>query len=278
VFIRGFLRASCVNTGNKHGSSENLSRDLELFFVKDWGGWGVYRRSMATSVTCPPGSSWATRPSLIQRLRAGDDAQGWEEFYRVYGGLIRFVAVKAGLSADEAEEVVQETAIGLARGLPDYVYDPKMCRFKTWLLRLVRWRIQNQFRKRPRGGIGGSGSGASAGAAEDSEGTTGTDPIARLPDPVVPEFGAEWDAAWEKNLLARAMERVRERIEDRQFQVFDMHVTKGWAAGEVARTFGISVARVYLTKHRVAGMLKQEVKRLEKGLGKALSWRVSRDG
>jgi hypothetical protein len=150
---------------------------------------------MATSVTVPPGSSWETRPSLIQRLRSRDDAQGWEEFYRVHGGLIRFVAVKAGLTADEAKEVVQVTAIGLAR-----------------------WRIQIRLRKRSRGGgIGGAGNGAAARMAENSEGTAGTDPIARLPDPIVPEFGAEWDAAWEKSLLARAMER----IEDRQFQVFD---------------------------------------------------------
>ena len=34
--------------------------------------------------------------------------------------------------------------------------------------------------------------------------------MARVPDPAVPEFGAEWDAAWEKNLLAKAMERVRD--------------------------------------------------------------------
>ena len=49
-----------------------------------------------------------------------------------------------------------------------------------------------------------------------------------------------------------------------------MHVAKGWSAGDVARTFGISIARVYLTKHRVAGMLKQEVRRLEKAAEQAL--------
>jgi hypothetical protein len=38
----------------------------------------------------------------------------------------------------------------------------------------------------------------------------------------------------------------------------------------VARTFGISVARVYLTKHRVAALLKQEVKRLEREAEKGL--------
>src|SRR3974390_1558161 len=89
-----------------------------------------------------------TRPSLLHRLRSGDNPQGWQEFYRIYGGLIRHFASKAGLSADEAEEVVQETAIGVARRLPEFTYDPKVCRFKTWLLNLTRWRIQDQLRKR----------------------------------------------------------------------------------------------------------------------------------
>src|SRR5947209_13534578 len=107
---------------------------------------------MATTMTPGHGTSLETRPSLLQRLKSGDDPQSWQEFYRTYGGLIRFFAEKAGLTADEAEEVVQETAIGVARRLPDFVYDPKVCRFKTWLLNLVRWRIQDQLRKRKRGG------------------------------------------------------------------------------------------------------------------------------
>src|SRR6516225_10349380 len=94
------------------------------------------------------GTSLETRPSLLDRLKTGDDVQSWQEFYRIYGGLIRFFAQKAGLTADEAEEVVQETAIGVSRGLPEFVYNPKVCRFKTWLLNLARWRIQDQLRKR----------------------------------------------------------------------------------------------------------------------------------
>jgi len=71
----------------------------------------------------------------LRRLQSGDDPQSWQEFYRIYGGLIRFFAAKAGLTADKAKEVVQETAIGVARRMPDFTYDPKVCRFKTWLHR-----------------------------------------------------------------------------------------------------------------------------------------------
>jgi RNA polymerase sigma-70 factor (ECF subfamily) len=177
--------------------------------------------------------------------------------------LIRFFAEKAGLTADEAEEVVQETAIGVARRLPDYTYDPKVCRFKTWLLNLVRWRIQDQIRKRKVGQASIlSGAGKMPVLPWDDSSSTAT--IERIPDPTIPEFGTEWDAAWEKNLLERALDRVRERTDERQFQVFDLCVAKGWSAADVAQTLGITVARVYLTKHRVCAFLKKEVRRLEK--------------
>jgi hypothetical protein len=53
-------------------------------------------------------SSIQTRPSLLNRLSTGDDAEGWQEFYRVYGKLVRDFAIKAGLSDTEADEVALE--------------------------------------------------------------------------------------------------------------------------------------------------------------------------
>jgi len=217
-------------------------------------------------MTLPHGSSLETRPSLLKKLQSGDDPQSWQEFYRIYGGLIRSFAAKAGLTPDEAEDVVQETAIGVARHLPGFSYDPKVCRFKTWLLNLTRWRIRNQFRKRgPLGAASGSPSSVGDGAlAARGDGGRSTETVNRIADPATPEFGADWDAEWEKNRVTLAMEQVRAKIEERQFQIFDLYVMKGWPPGEVAKTLGISIARVYLTKHRVAGLVKKVARRLEK--------------
>lgn len=149
-----------------------------------------------------------------------------------------------------------------------------MCRFKTWLLNQTRWQIRKQFdlRDRPGGGGGGGGSATRPGqpSGNRADDTEGTDALARIPDPGLPELGAEWDQAWESHLLARGLERLRERIDERQFQIFDLYVTKDWPAGRVAKTLGISLARVYLTKHRVAALLKLEVRRMEKAAEQAL--------
>ena len=222
-------------------------------------------------MTIPHGSSLETRPSLLRRLQSDDDPQSWQEFYKIYGGLIRSFAMKAGLTADEAEEVVQETAIGVARRLPEFVYDPKVCRFKTWLLNLTRWRIQNQFKKRRSpGGSGGSRDAAGQPSPGRADETATTRTIESIADPAIPELGGEWDAAWERNLLTQAMKRVREKVDERQFQIFDLYVTKCWPGGEVARSMRVSIALVYVTRFRVTALLKQEVRRLEKETVRAL--------
>ena len=222
-------------------------------------------------MTLPHGSSLETRPSLLKKLQSGDDSQSWQEFYRIYGGLIRHFALKAGLTADEAEEVVQETAIGVARRLPEFVYDPKVCRFKSWLLKLTRWRILDQFKKRRAHGrhiSSADACGPSSAPANDATSSWGM--LEAVADPTVPEFGGEWDEAWEKNLVVQAMQQVRDRIDEQQFQIFDLLVSKGWTGKEVAKAMQISLAQVYVTRFRVTSMLKREVRQLEKLAEEAL--------
>ena len=81
-----------------------------------------------------------------------DDQQSWQEFFDAYWKLIYSVALKAGLSDAEAQEVVQETVISVAKKMPEFKADPAVGSFKSWLLTLTRWRITDQMRKRARSG------------------------------------------------------------------------------------------------------------------------------
>ena len=49
-------------------------------------------------------SSIQTRPSLLKRLKEGDDNESWQEFYRIYGKLVRDFAIQAGLTDTEADD------------------------------------------------------------------------------------------------------------------------------------------------------------------------------
>ena len=213
------------------------------------------------------GDSIQTRASFLNRLKAGDDRESWQEFYRTYGKLIHAFALKTGLTETEAEEVVQETAIAVARRLPEFKYDPKVCAFKTWLLNLTTWRINDQLRKRAKAGPPARPSQpkrtseAPSGAGDD---TSRTPTVERIADPASANWNAVWDEEWKTNLWETALENVKDQVNLKQYQIFDLYVRKEWPVREVARTLGVSVGRVYLAKHRISSLLKEEIKRLEK--------------
>src|SRR5213595_918550 len=93
----------------------------------------------------------ATRRSLVDRLVNWDDQKRWQEFFDTYWKLIYSAARKAGLTDAEAQEVVQETVITVAKKIDKLKYDPAIGSFKGWLLQITRWRIVDQFRKREPG-------------------------------------------------------------------------------------------------------------------------------
>ena len=72
-----------------------------------------------------------------------------------------------------------------------------------------------------------------------------------------------WDGEWEKNLMDAAIQRVKRRVSIEQFQMFDLFVLKGWPARDVAKTLSVTIAHVYVAKHRLAKLVKKEVRLLE---------------
>jgi RNA polymerase sigma factor (sigma-70 family) len=196
----------------------------------------------------------ATRRSLVERLADWGDQQRWQEFFDTYSKLIYSAARQSGLSDVEAQEVVQETVITVAKNIDKLQYDPAIGSFKGWLLQITRWRIVDQFRKR------GPAEAKQPRSAEDRATAT----IERVPDSRGVDLGAVWDAQWKENLLEAAIARVKKRIEPKQFQIFDCYVRKEWPAQKVAERLGVSIGQVYVARHRVGSLLKKEIRALER--------------
>ena len=200
-------------------------------------------------------SSLPTRASLLGRLKNLEDQRSWQQFFDAYWQIIYHIALKAGLTEPEAQDVVQETVISAVKHLPGFKYDPKVCSFKTWLLRLARWRIIDQLRKRipthpP----------AQLALGDDLTATTLLD---QLTGGVAPDLEQVWSTEWEQLVLTKAIERVKREANPEQFQMFDLYALKGMSVGEVAQLFGVSSARVYLAKHRISALVRKEVQRLQ---------------
>ena len=195
-----------------------------------------------------------TRASLLHRLKDWRDQASWQQFFDIYWKLIYGVARQSGLNDTEAQDVVQETMIAVARHMPGFRYDATQGQFKTWLLNMTRWRIIDHARKRAR---------PQHHAEPLHDGETQSAATA-LVDPAGNALDALWEAEWERTLLDAALAVVRRRVEAQTFQIFDFYVNKDWPPAKVATTFQVSVDQVYLAKCRVTEMLKQEVTRLDR--------------
>src|SRR5262245_6208207 len=73
-----------------------------------------------------------TRATLLHRLKNWEDNNSWHEFFNIYWRLIYGIARKAGLREEEAQDVVQETLISVAKHMPAFKYDPAIGSFKSW--------------------------------------------------------------------------------------------------------------------------------------------------
>ena len=196
-----------------------------------------------------------TRKSLIARLENWEDQRTWDEFYQTYWRLIYSVGLKAGLRSEEAFDVVQETILSIAKQSKKRLYDPEQGSFKTWLMNMTRWRINDQFRKRKKDT-------AMAGGEWDND--RKTDVIDRFEDPKGDLLERMWDVEWKKNLADAALAGVKAQVSPKQYQIFDYYVVKQWEAKKVQAHLGVSMAQVYLAKHRVGAVLKRELAKLKK--------------
>ena len=188
-----------------------------------------------------------TRASLLSRLKCSDDSESWRVCFETYWKLIFNAARRAGLTEAEAEDVVQETLLTVARTIHDFNYNQKQGSFKGWLLKTTAWRVQDQFRKRASGRL---------------------EFLADLPEAIHPviENGVQqlWDSEWEQNLLSAAIERVKKQVSAKHFQIFDLAVIRQWSTARISAELDVNSSYVYITKHRVNNRFKTELATLRK--------------
>lgn len=193
-----------------------------------------------------------TRLSLLSRLKDWDNKESWKQFFDIYWKLIYRTAVKAGLTDQEAQDVVQETVIAVAKQMGKFKYDPALGSFKGWLHQVTRGRIGDHWRKRRR-----DLPLANLPAADTSR----TPTIERVPDSE--SLNLDWEEEWQKNLVDAAMERAKRKVGAKQYQVFDLYVAKGWKVPDVCRILGVSAFQVYQARTRVSRAIKKEIEYLK---------------
>ena len=210
---------------------------------------------MAENMTEPGTDSLLpTRQSLLARLHDWQDQAGWREFFDTYWRLIYNVARKSGLADDEAQDIVQNTFIYLARRMPNFHYDRARGSFKSWLRVVTRsrihifWRMQKPDEKFIREPL------------LDAAG----DDVEAQPDGSADGLDEVWQREWEENLVNTALRRVRAKVSSQQLLIFRLSTLGELPLPQVAKKLGVNLAQVYLARHRVGKLMKAELLRLRK--------------
>jgi RNA polymerase sigma-70 factor, ECF subfamily len=181
--------------------------------------------------------------SLLEQVRAHDPA-AWERLLRLYRPLVQFWCGKAGLHAEDAEDVAQEVFAAAATGLDLFRRDRPDDTFRGWLRVITRNQVALFFRRRQGQAV--------------AEG--GSDALWNLQGIADPLPGPGEDEEVEMNqLFRRAVEQVRDRFEAHTWQAFWLTVIQGRTPAHLTEELGMSVASIRQAKSRVLRLLKQEL-------------------
>ena len=98
-----------------------------------------------------------------------------------------------------------------------------------------------------------------------SDDTATAPTVERVPDPAGADLASIWNGEWEQHLLQAALARIKRMVHPEHYEIYHLHVILGQPARAVARALDVNVAQIYLAKHRVGTLLKQELKKLAQG-------------
>src|SRR5262245_20733213 len=187
--------------------------------------------------------AFATRLSLLVRLRDARDDGAWSQFVELYAPLVFAFARKHGLQDADAADLTQDVLQAVSGGIRRLDYDPRRGSFRGWLFTVARNKLRNFLaaQKRPGRATGGA----------DTQRV-----LDELPAPVEEE-AAWWDQEYERRVFDWAADQARCPFQDSTWQAFWRTAVEGKTGLQVARELWLSVAAVYLAKGRVTARLKQ---------------------
>ena len=189
-----------------------------------------------------------TSLTLLSRLRRDPrDQAAWSEFVARYGPRIRQWCRGWRLQESDAQDVTQDVLLKLNGLMATFVYDPSGS-FRGWLKTLAHHAWRDLAAERRRAGLGGGD-----GRVFELLGSlqAGDDLVEQL------------DAEFRREVLDRAMERVRQRVAARTWDAFRLTALEGLSGSAAAGRLEMKVVRVYGARSEVKEMIREEVRRLE---------------
>ena len=190
----------------------------------------------------PPGPDTGTSASLLDRVRANEDA-AWRRFVRLYSPLVYAWAKRCGLKNQDAADVLQDVFHAVARGLGQFRHDVAAGSFRGWLWTITRNKVRDHFRARGTEPVGG---------------TDMQNRLQEVPE-AEPESWSEGEDCGRAGLIRRATQLVRDDFEPHTWQAFWRLAVENHPARDIATDLGMTADAVYQAKARVLRRLREEL-------------------
>ena len=185
-----------------------------------------------------------TSLTLMEMLR--DDprnAVAWDRFVRRYHPKIYGWCRSWGLQEADADDVAQDVLAKLTQKMASFRYDQSRC-FRAWL-KTITQRVLSDLMASRRRAVGGR--------------------AIPLLDTVEARADLERriEEIFNRELLDLAISRVRERVAPATWDAFRLTAFEECTGAQASRLLDMPVASVFVAKHRVQKMLKDEIQKLE---------------
>ena len=192
-----------------------------------------------------------TQQTLIERLKDRQDEKAWSDYVTHYQYFILGILVKMGFSHHDAEDMKQDVLLRSWKGMKNFEYDRKKCKFRTWLGLITRNHAKNYFASK-------------AGKLAKLKSPDGHDLLdfTESNEASVEQF---IETEWQQHVTKLAWERLQNKFNDKALDVY-LALTRGDSAESVAEAHQLSQGSVYVYKQRVHRALCKEICHLDEDL------------
>src|SRR6185295_96892 len=190
-----------------------------------------------------------TRASLLIRLRQPGNQEAWREFASLYEPLIYRLAARKGFQHADAQDLLQDVLVAIARGIDRLEIGEDKGRFRGWLFRISRNLIVNALEKRQRLVVGSGDSDICERLAQEPA----LDDQAQTA--YIPKFRRE--------LFHWAPRNVRAEFQPATWSLFWRTSVEGKPIADTARELGLSLGAAYAARCRVLARLRKKIEELE---------------
>ena len=203
-----------------------------------------------------PTAADAADQELVERARGGDEEAFTELVRRHSPALLRLARMYVASEA-VAEDVVQETWLGVLRGLDRF---EGRSAFRTWLFRILvnraKTRGVREHRSVPFASLGGGGDGGDEGDAGPS-----VDPTRFVEEGAWASPPRRWEDDPELALESREVRRIAEeaiaRLPERQRIVITLRDLEGLSSDEVRNALDLTETNQRVLLHRARAKVRQ---------------------